>query len=138
MANRNPSGSARISPSASAPRSAGELAATRRAMLRLTLFGRLLKNFRRSVLGCIDSYDSESRRIFQHFSRSTRFAILCTALNPGNLQNLVNFSRFFHEFLQKLHLFCQIRRFSNRFSLNFLRISINFQRSLEIHRNCKF
>ena len=28
-------------------------------------------NFRRLVLGCMDSYDSESRRIFQHFSRST-------------------------------------------------------------------
>ena len=35
--------------------------------------------FRRLVLGCIDSYDSESRRIFQHFSRSTRLAYLCTA-----------------------------------------------------------
>ena len=35
--------------------------------------------FRRLVLVCIDSYDSESRRIFQHFSRSTRFTILCTA-----------------------------------------------------------
>ena len=42
-------------------------------------FVRHLTNFRRSVLGCIDSYDSESRRIFQHFSRSTRFAFLCTA-----------------------------------------------------------
>ena len=36
-------------------------------------------NFGRLVLGCIDSYDSESRRIFQHFSRSTRLTILCTA-----------------------------------------------------------
>ena len=27
------------------------------------------------VLGCIDSYDSESRRIFQDFSRSTRFIL---------------------------------------------------------------
>ena len=26
----------------------------------------------------MDSYDSESRRIFQHFSRSTRLTILCT------------------------------------------------------------
>ena len=36
-------------------------------------------NFRRLVLGCIDSYDSESRRILQLFSRSTRLAHFCTA-----------------------------------------------------------
>ena len=36
-------------------------------------------NFERLVLGCIDSYDSESRRIFQDFSRSTRYTFLCTA-----------------------------------------------------------
>ena len=35
-------------------------------------------NFRRLVLGCMDSYDSEKRRIFQHFSKSTRFAFFCT------------------------------------------------------------
>ena len=33
----------------------------------------------RLVLFCMDSYDSESRRIFQDFSRSIRFAFLCTA-----------------------------------------------------------
>ena len=37
------------------------------------------QNLERLVLCCIDSYDSESRRIFQHFSRSTRLAYLCTA-----------------------------------------------------------
>ena len=31
------------------------------------------------VLFCIDTSDSESRRIFQHFSRSTRLPFLCTA-----------------------------------------------------------
>ena len=36
-------------------------------------------NFRRSVLGCIDSYDSNQILILLDFSRSTRFAILCTA-----------------------------------------------------------
>ena len=34
--------------------------------------------FERLVLGCIDSYDSEKRRIWQNFSRSTRCAFLCT------------------------------------------------------------
>ena len=43
-------------------------------------------NFRRLVLGSMDSYDSEKRRILQHFSRSTRFAFLCTAPN-SNLQS---------------------------------------------------
>ena len=36
-------------------------------------------NFERLVLGCIDVSDSESRRIFQNFSRSTIFAYFCTA-----------------------------------------------------------
>ena len=35
------------------------------------------------VLFCIDSYDSESRLIFQHFSRSTRFTFLCTVGIPS-------------------------------------------------------
>ena len=44
-------------------------------------------NFERLVLFCMDSYDSESRRIFQHFSRSSkRFALLCTAPSSGMLQ----------------------------------------------------
>jgi hypothetical protein len=30
-------------------------------------------NFERLVLGCMESYDSESRLIFQHFSKSIRF-----------------------------------------------------------------
>ena len=38
-----------------------------------------LPNFRGLVLGCMDSYDSEQRRILQHFSISTRFAFFCTA-----------------------------------------------------------
>ena len=42
-------------------------------------FWQILANFRRSVLGCIGSYDSESRRILQLFSRSTRLAYFCTA-----------------------------------------------------------
>ena len=44
-------------------------------------FGRFSENFRRFVLGCIDSYDCENRRILQIFSRSTRSAHFCT--NPN-------------------------------------------------------
>ena len=36
-------------------------------------------NFGGLVLGCMDSYDSNQILILQHFSRSTRFAFLCTA-----------------------------------------------------------
>ena len=46
-----------------------------------------LPNFRGLVLACMDSYDSEKRRILQGFSRSTRFALLCTAPN-SNVQLL--------------------------------------------------
>ena len=38
-----------------------------------------IPNFPGLVLFCIDTSDSESRRIFQHFSRSTRWSHLCTA-----------------------------------------------------------
>ena len=38
------------------------------------------RNFRRLVLGCMDSYDSERRRIFLHVSQATIFASFCTFL----------------------------------------------------------
>ena len=43
-------------------------------------------NFRQLVLGCMDSYDSDQRLILQGFSRSTRFAFFCAALNSEILQ----------------------------------------------------
>ena len=55
-------------------------------------------NFRRLVLFCMDSYDSESRRILQHFSRSTRFAILCTAPISNFQQKKI--SKLFPNFVQ--------------------------------------
>ena len=36
-------------------------------------------DFRRLVLGCMDSYDSDQRLILQGFSKSTRFAFFCAA-----------------------------------------------------------
>ena len=69
-----------------------------------------LSNFRRLVLGCIDSYDSEQRRIFLHFSRSTRFAFFCTA----PISNFADFSqiflRKFPDFLGFLQNFAEILR----------------------------
>ena len=42
-----------------------------------------LPNFRRLVLGRMDSYDSDQRLILQGISRSTRLAFLCTAPPRG-------------------------------------------------------
>ena len=55
------------------------------------------------VLLCIDSYDSERRRILQHFSRSTRFANLCTApkFSKNNFKSFLLF-RFFVDFCKQL------------------------------------
>ena len=43
-------------------------------------------NFGGPVLGCIDASDSESRLIFQHFSRSIKIMDFCTAPNSTILQ----------------------------------------------------
>ena len=52
-------------------------------------------NFRGLVLGCIDSYDSNQIVILQGFSRSSRFAILCTAQISKFQQKFVKlFSNF--------------------------------------------
>ena len=82
-------------------------------------FIRHLTNFRRSVLGCIDSYDSESRRIFQDFSRSTRCAFLCTAPKSEFRQ----ISQFFAIFV----IFFKISPFFDSNLVKISRISTNFQ-----------
>ena len=60
-------------------------------------------NFGGLVLGCIDSYDSESRRIFSDFSRSTRFSRFRTAPNSKFRENssFLPKSCEFSEILQK-------------------------------------
>ena len=63
-------------------------------------------NFERLVLGCIVSYDSESMRFFQDFSRSTRFTFLCTAQT----------SKFQEKTRPK---FCRNETFSFSFSFSF-------------------
>ena len=49
----------------------------------------------------MDSYDSDQRRIFLHFSRSTRFASFCTVLISEILQICVKILLIFAEILQK-------------------------------------
>ena len=66
--------------------------------------GTTVSNFRRLVLGCIDSYDSEQRRIFQHFSRSTRFAFFCTA----RISIFADVSQFLRKNFRILSDFCKI------------------------------
>ena len=82
-------------------------------------------NFGGLVLGCIDSYDSESRRIFHDFSRSTRFSPLRTALNPKFQQKL---AKNFPYFLQKFR----------KILLNFIQILLNFNEiSPEFRQNAR-
>ena len=66
-------------------------------------------NFRGLVLGCIDSYDSNQIVILQGFSRSTRFAILCTA-------QISKFEQKFIKLFSKFRLnFCKIASFQHFF-----------------------
>ena len=66
----------------------------------IELMNKSPQNFERLVLVCIDSYDSEKRRILQHFSRSTRFAFLCTAQISNFQQKL---REFFLHFFENFH-----------------------------------
>ena len=77
------------------------------------------------VLGCIDSYDSESRRIFSDFSRSTRFSPLRTALNPKFQQKLAKLFSYFAEISQNFAIF---RSNFAKFQRNFAGISPKFHR----------
>ena len=61
-----------------------------------------LKNFGGLVLGCIDTSDSESRRIFSGFSRPTRFPRFCTTPNSKFQPNLVDYFVFFKKILYVL------------------------------------
>ena len=60
------------------------------------------RNFRRLVLGCIVSYDSVQWLILQGFSRSTRFAFLCTAQISKFQQKFIKLFDIFTEFFCKI------------------------------------
>ena len=87
------------------------------------------QNFERLVLICMDSYDSEKGRILQHFSRSTRFAFLCTA-QISNFQQKTSwfFFAFFRKISRKFSKFCH---FSAKFWWILPRISRNVQQFSE-------
>ena len=73
-------------------------------------------NFERLVLFCMDSYDSERGRIFQHFLRSTRSTYLRTA--PTSKIQL-KFVKLFAKLNIEYSIFCI-------FSLNFAVLRPNF------------
>ena len=75
----------------------------------------LHRNFGRLVLVCIDSYDSESRRFFLNFSRSTRFTILCTAPNSKKFSKMVSNKSSCFPKLANLPIFNLNALFSHRF-----------------------
>ena len=88
------------------------------------------------VLFCIDTSDSESRRIFQHFSRSTRLPHLCTA--PVLIFALFcKFSLNFPDFCKILRICQQIEHFSPQISRNFAGIAGNDGELLEVCEFCR-
>ena len=82
---------------------------------------------RRLVLGCMDSYDSEQRRILQHFSRSTRFAFFCTVLISDFLQICVKLLLIFSEISQKFSKILQKSDKIRKISRKFCKKSANFE-----------
>ena len=81
-------------------------------------------NFKRLVLGCIDSSDSDQILIFSGFSRSTRFSFLCTAPHS----NICQFFVFiFAKFPPNFIIFC-------KFWINFTCFRADFDENLsEFH-----
>ena len=68
-------------------------------------------NFRRLVLDCIDASDSESRGIFQDFSKSTRSDKICILLHRFKLK----ISAKFRDFSEISAIFCKILENSPKF-----------------------
>ena len=96
------------------------------------------QNFERLVLVCIDSYDSEKRRILQRFSRSTRFAFFCTAQISNFQQNLRDFFFIFSAKYSRYFQFFVVYDFfqkNDEFSPEFHETFRNFLRK---QRKCWF
>ena len=88
------------------------------------------------VLFCIDTSDSESWRIFQHFSRSTRLSHLCTA--PVMIFALFcKFSSNFPDFCKILRIFHQIEHFSPQILWKFAGIAGNDRELLDVCEFCR-
>ena len=93
-------------------------------------------NFERLVLGCMDSYDSDQRLILQHFSRSTRFAFLCTAQISKFQPKIVQISPDWKWNFIFIALFDEICDFSAKVWWTFSGISPEFHRNGQEMTNC--
>ena len=102
----------------------------------IELMNKSPQNFERLVLVCIDSYDSEKRRILQHFSRSTKFAFLCTA-QISNFQQKTSwfFLHFFEKFRENFQNFVIFQQNFDEFCPEFHETFSNFLRK---RRKCWF
>ena len=102
----------------------------------IELMNKSPQNFERLVLICMDSYDSEKGRILQHFSRSTRFAFLCTA-QISNFQQKTSwfFLHFFEKFRENFQNFVIFQQNFDEFCPEFHETFSNFLRK---RRKCWF
>ena len=102
----------------------------------IELMNKSPQNFERLVLICMDSYDSEKGRILQHFSRSTRFAFLCTA-QISNFQQKTSwfFFHFFEKFRENFQNFVIFQQNFDEFCPEFHETFSNFLRK---RRKCWF
>ena len=108
-------------------------------LFKLNFFG-IFQDFRRVVFCCMDSYDSEKRRIFQHFSQSTQICNwiweIVQAFAP-----IFKISPNFLDFLEKFanfHSFSPFRHFSAQISRIFPGISQDARELLKVSGFCAF
>ena len=77
--------------------------------------------FRRLVLGCIDSCDSEQRLILQGFSKSTIFAFFCATPNSKIEVFCMHFLQKFADIFRFFITFCEFfSKIANIFDVNLL------------------
>ena len=88
------------------------------------------QNFERLVLGFMNSYDSDQRLILQGFSRSTRFANLCTAPLSKIAYFLETFAKFRWSF-EMFTIFIEFCRNFDGFSRDFHGILSELREILE-------
>ena len=107
---------------------------------RIELMNKSPQYFERLVLVCIDSYDSEKRHILQHFSRSIRFAFLCTAQISNFQQKLrENVLHFFRKFSRNFQNFVIFQQNFDKFCPEFHETLRKFMRKQrKILRKCWF
>ena len=96
-------------------------------------------NFRGLVLFCIEADFCTQIRILQHFSRTTRFAILCTdSISKFDL----NFVKLFRIFAQNFAKICYFSTFFIEFCIdfdqNFTEFRRIFQRMMSNPQNAEF